>query len=378
MNKFVLSALALTTTSGLAAAGTGSEEWLTLDREIESLASTLAPQNADSGVTVHGFVRSSYVNSGDIAVETSPGSGVFNDLGGFNMDNVRLSVEGTVGDFTVFVSAEGSSSVLPSTGTTFLPFATGSAGAISVLDAYASWNINEMLRLTMGQFLVPVVGNGLIGENHLLFLNHTVNGAIFNSRDTGVMLAGQYDMFGFWVSIINGGDATGDELAYALRAEFYAMGGGVGSTVEGAYGSAQGNRLTVGAGYYNDDGANPDNIAFGVDANFVSGPLSAAVEIVDYDTGFTPFGGTLVIPGLFADNTPFSAQVGFMLVPDQWEAALRYEDLDTSSDTNIITAGINYYMSGHDAKWQFNYSTVSDDDSTVEYDWFGLGLTASV
>ena len=358
MNKFVLSALALTTTGGLAVAGTGSEEWLTLDREIESL-STL-PAQGEPGVTVSGFIRSSYVNSGDVPV----GAG---DLGGFNMDNIRLSVEGSVGDFSVFVSTEGSSSVAPGTGTTILPIAFGSGGAFGVLDAYAAWNINEMLRLTMGQFLVPVIGNGLINENHLLFLNHTVNGAIFNSRDTGLMLSGQYDMFGFWAAIVNGGDATGDELAYALRAEFYAMGGGNGSAVEGAYGSSQGNRLTVGAGYYNDDGAIPDNIAMGVDASFVSGPLSAAAEIVDYDTG-----------GFLPDSTPFSAQVGFMFVPDQWEAAVRYQDLDTATDTNIITLGVNYYMSGHDAKWTINYESVSDDVSASEFDWFGIGLTASV
>lgn len=355
MNKFVLSALALTTTGSLAAAGTGSEEWLTLDRELESLASTLAPQSAP-GVTVRGFIKTSYANSGDVIVGG-------NDLGGFNLDNVRLSVEGTVGDFSVFVSTDGSSSLVPGTGTTLLPFVTGGGGSFGVLDAYASWNINEMLRLTMGQFLVPVLANGLINENHLLFLNHSVQGTVWNSRDTGVMLAGQYDMFGFWVSIINGTDGAGDELAYALRAEFYAMGGGVGSTVEGAYGSAQGNRLTIGAGYYNDDGNIPDGIAFAVDANFVSGPLSAAAEVVDYDTGF-------------GNNTPFSAQVGFMLVPDQWEAALRYEDLDTTTDTTVITAGINYYMSGHDAKWQLNYSTTDDD--VVDLDWFALGLTASV
>jgi hypothetical protein len=360
MNKFVLSALALTTASGLAAAGTGSEEWLTLDRELDSFASTLAPQE-ESGLTVHGFVRSSYVNSGDDPLGTGT------DLGGFNMDNVRLSVEGTVGDFTVFVSAEGSGSVVPTTGTTVLPFVVGSGSSFGVLDAYAAWNINEMLRLSMGQFLVPVLGNGLIGENHMLFLNHTVNGAIFNSRDTGLMLNGQYDMFGFWVSIINGSDSVADELAYAARFEFYAMGGGVGSTVEGAYGSEQGNRLTLGAGYYNDDGATADNIAFAVDANFVSGPLSAAAEIVDYDEG-----------GFIPDSTPFSAQVGFMFVPEQWEAALRYQDLDTDTETSIITVGINYYMSGHDMKWQLNYESVSDDVSADEFDWFGLGLTASV
>lgn len=355
MNKFVLSALALTTSGGLAAAGTGSEEWLTLDRELESLTTTLAPQT-DSGVILHGFVKSSYVNSGDVDVDGS-------DLSGFNLDNVRLSVEGTVGDFTVFVSAEGSSSVIPGTGTTLLPFVTGSGGSFGVLDAYAAWNINEMLRLSMGQFLTPVLGSSMINENHLLFLNHTFAGAFFNARDTGVMLGGQYDMFGFWVSVINGSDGVGDELAYALRAEFYAMGGGVGSTLEGAYGSEQGNRLTVGAGYYNDDGNVDDAIAFAVDANFVSGPLSAAAEIVDFDEGF-------------GDATPFSVQAGFMLVPNQWEAALRYEDLDTESDTTVITAGVNYYMSGHDAKWQFNYSTTDDDD--IDLDWFGIGMTASV
>ncbi|HVS18383.1 MAG TPA: porin [Planctomycetota bacterium] len=365
MNKFVLSALALTTTGGLAVAGTGSEEWLTLDREIESLASTLAPQG-QPGVTVSAFIRSSYVNSGDLVVGA-------NDLGGFNMDNIRLSVEGSVGDFSVFVSADGSSSLVPGTGTTNIPFSVllfggtpvGGGGSLGVLDAYASWNINEMLGLTMGQFLPRVLGSAAINENHLLFLNHTFNGTVFNARDVGVMLSGQYDMFGFWVSIINGADSAGDELAYALRAEFYAMGGGVGSTVEGAYGSSQGNRLTVGAGYYNDDGNIPDNIAFAVDASFVSGPLSAAAELVNYDDG-----------GFFPDSTPFSAQVGFMFVPDQWEAALRYQDLDTASDTNIITVGLNYYMSGHDAKWQLNYETVDDD--FIDLDWFGIGLTASV
>jgi hypothetical protein len=357
MNKFVLSALALTTTGGLAAAGGGSEEWLTLDREIESLASTLAPQG--SGLTVNGFVRSSYVNSSDLVTPSG------NDLSGFNLDNVRLSVTGAVGDFSVHVSTEGSSSVAPGSGATALPFVTGMGGGFAVLDAHAAWNINEMLRLTMGQFLPPFLANASINENHMLFLNHTVNGQIWNARDVGVMLSGQYDMFGFWVSAINGADAVGDELAFALRAEFNAMGGGVGSTVEGAYRAEQGNQLTIGAGYFSDDGNTPDNIAIAVDATFSSGPISAAAEIVDYDDG-----------AALAGSTTWAAQAGFMLVPDRWEAALRYEDLDTTTDTTIITAGINYYMVGHDAKFQLNYSTVDDD--VLELDWIGLGMTASV
>lgn len=366
MNKFVLSALALTTTGGLAVAGTGSEEWLTLDREIESLASTLAPQA--TGLTVNGFVRSSYVNSGDPVVVAPPA-----DLGGFNLDNVRLSVTGAVGDFSVHVSVEGSSSATGAA--TFLPFVTGSGGAVGVLDAYAAWNINEMLKVTMGQFLPPFLANASINENHLLFLNHTVNGQHWSGRDTGVMLSGQYDMFGFWVSIVNGVDSVADDLAYTLRGEFNAMGGGVGSTVEGAYGSAQGNQLTVGAGYYSDDGTVTDNVAFAVDATFASGPISAAAEIVDYDTGAAAFVGPILLAG---DRTSWAAQGGFMLVPDRWEAALRYEDLDTVTSTAVITAGINYYLVGHDAKWQLNFATVTDDVSANEFDFIALGLTAGV
>jgi hypothetical protein len=367
MNKIVLSALALTTAGSLAAAGTGSEEWLTLDKEIESLSTTLAPQG--TGLTVNGFIASSWVSSGDIQVGT-------NDLGGFNMDNIRLSVTGSVGDFTVYVSADGSSSLVPGTGTTYLPVAFGSGGAFGVLDAYAAWNINEMLRLTMGQFYVPFVGNGNINENNMLFMNHTTNGVIGSTRDTGLMLNGQYDMFGFWVALMNGGDLTGNEYAYNLRGEFYAMGGGAGSTVEGAYGSAQGHHMTIGAGYYNDDGAIPDDIAFSLDATFTSGPISAYAEIVDFDNG--AYATNVVGATLGGNRTAWSLQGGFMFVPEKWEAALRYEDLDTTTSTAVITVGVNYYMGAADTKWQLNYSSTTDDVSANEFDWFGIGLVASV
>jgi hypothetical protein len=361
MNKFVLSALALTTASGLAVAGSGSEEWLTLDREINSLASTLAPQG--SGVTVSGFVRSSYSNSSDITVGG-------NKLGGFNLDNVRLAVNGTVGDFSVHVSTDGSGSLVPGTGTSIVGAPAGT-GAFGVLDAYASWNINEMLRLTVGQFIPRVNANSVINENQMLFLNHTANGALLSMRDQGVMLGGQYDMFNFWLAFVNGMDAAGKDLKIAARGEFYAMGGGSASSVEGAYGAAQGNQLTLGLGYSTDDNgtaANVDLAIIAFDATFNTGPISAYAEVVDYDSG-----------ALGASNiTTFAVQGGFMFVPDKWEGALRYEDLDTATNTTIITAGVNYYLSGHDAKLQANYGMLSDDAPGADTDIFAIGLTASI
>ena len=74
MNKFVLGALAVTTASTLGFAKNG-EDWMTLDREIESLASGMA--QGGSGFTVDGWVKSSYADSGDVTVGG-------NDLGGFS------------------------------------------------------------------------------------------------------------------------------------------------------------------------------------------------------------------------------------------------------------------------------------------------------
>ena len=76
--------LAVTAASALSFAGSGTEEWPTLDREIENLKSSLA--QGPSGWTVGGFIKSSYQNSSDIDGFISP-NGDNNDLGGFNLDN---------------------------------------------------------------------------------------------------------------------------------------------------------------------------------------------------------------------------------------------------------------------------------------------------
>ena len=362
MNKFVLSALALTTAGGMAYAGSGSEEWLTLDREIESLASTLAPQGS-SGFTVGGFLRSSYVNSGDVVTASG------NDLGGFSLDNTRVNLSGSVGDFNVFMSAD---TAVPGEGGLIggyfgIPGGTINGGTLGVLDAYAGWNFNEQFMLTMGQFRSPFLAGSQLDENHLLFLDRDFNSTLFAFRDQGVMLNGDYDQFGWAVAVQNGTDSTGDDLAYSAHVAFHAMGSGSGMA-EGAYGNTQDNTLNVSAGYYQDDdtAAISDLSAFNLAADFRTGPLYAGAQYVDYDFGA---GG---------DASPYMLVVSWMFVPDQWEAGIRYEDLDTPTDTTLITIGVNYYMQGHDAKWQLNYASVSDDVSVVEADLIGIGLTTSV
>jgi len=67
-----------------------------------------------------------------------------------------------------------------------------------------------------------------------------------------------------------------------------------------------------------------------------------------------------------------------MLSPDQWEIAVRYEDLDDMNDTTRATAGLNYYMGGHNAKWQLNFSTSDSDIKANEIDVIALALVVGV
>lgn len=339
MNKFVYSALALTMASPLFAGGSETEEWLTLDREIDNLATRLADNG--QGALVTGFIKTSYAQSSDVQ------AGAFgNDLGGFSLDNAQLDIDAATGDYSWHIKVDGSGD--PGAGY----FGnTGSTGG-QVLDATASWNLTENIKGTMGNFRAPFISSALSDENELLFIDRTVNGEFWDSRDLGVMVGGAFEQLGWWVSVQNGADSQGDDLAFAARAAFSALGAGTGGH-EGAYGATEESNLTVSAGYYQDDGTVNDRTAANFEAAFSHGAFYGGLELVNYKDGFT--GGT-------GDATPWAATVAFMFVPETWEAALRYEDLDDDpSNTEVALIGINRYIQGHNAKWQFNYSTVTSD-----------------
>lgn len=333
MNKFVISALVLSATSSLAIAGSETKEWSSLDRDIENLASSLAAPG--SGFGASGFVRTRYNNSGDTTPDTS----------GVSMDNVRVNFAGNAGDYGVFVSLE-------------------NAFGIAVLfDAYATFPIGAQVNGRFGQFRAPVLWSGLLDENNLILLDKTINGAIWSFRDPGFMINGSFEQLGWWIALQNGADGLADEYALSGRVAFNALGTGVGMQ-EGAYGAPADSNLTIGIGYY-DDGAVTDGTATAIDAAFTRGALSAHAEMVDYDVGF-------------GDATPWSGTIGWMVTPNEWEIAGRYEDLDDAFDTNVMTVGVNRYIQGHNAKWGLNWSTVNSDSAALEVDMIGLGLTVGV
>jgi hypothetical protein len=360
MKKFVLGALALSASSVPSLAGTETDEWLALDRDIESLATRLAPAQG-GGASVSGFVKTSYASSGDVTVGG-------NDLGGFSLDNARMNLRGVVGDYSIFVQAEGSTD--PGFGHTF--GTTGVGGGLGLLDSYVSWNCTDQIKGQMGQFRPPVLASSLRDEDVLLFIDRTTQGDIWSFRDQGLMASGAFDQLGWWVAIQNGADGAGDELAISGRVSFNALGTGPGAN-EGSIGASGDSNLTVAIAYY-DDGAVTDGTAIAGDVYYTMGAFSASAEIVDYDDGF----GFALPAGVVVGETPWNIVLGYMFAPDQWEAAVRFEDMADTNDTTAVTAGLNYYQAGHAAKWQLNYSTISSDANANEIDVIQAGVVVSI
>lgn len=358
MNKFVFGALAISTASTLGFAN--GEDWMTLDREIESLTSGTFAQSG-SGFSLDGWIKSSYATSGDVTVGG-------NDLGGFSLDSIRMNLNGSLGDFDVHVALEGSSDV------GFGYFGgVGGAATAGVIDAFTRFAVTDQVGVQVGFFRPVFLNDAQRDEDEFLFIDRTVQGDTWAFRDHGVVFSYSQDQFDAHLGLQNGSDAQGDELAIFGRVEFNAMGAGMSAT-EGAYGANNDdNSLNLGLGYY-DDGNLTDGTAIAFDVDYSRGPLYAAASLVDYDDGL----GFVVPAGVEAGGTPWDLTVSYMFAPDEWEVAARWEDFDDSNDSSMLTLGVNYYVEGHDMKWQLNYSTIDSDATANEIDTIALAMVVSV
>ena len=380
MNKFVIGALALTSAGSLAyAGGTETKEWSTLDRDILSLTSSQAP--AGSQFSVSGYVRSRYAHSNDVDVDT--GTAGKQKLGGFSMDNARVILDGSQGDYGVHVELDAIDTV-DVDGIGPLTQTQNTVGSVALLDAYATAGFGDGLKAQMGRFRAPFLWSALIGDNNLILLDRTFNGEVWDGRQEGAQLSGAFDKIAFWVALQNGTDGVADEYSWTGRVAFSPL-GHVG-TQEGAYGAAPDTGLTLGAAY-SDDSAVSKGAAWCIDATLVQGGFSLQGELVDYSDDITPNAGMNLCTGVLNPNgiaaaavgshTPWSATAG-LLVNQQIELVARYEDLDDSNNTTQVTVGINFYASGHNAKLTVEGVRSNSDVALKEADTFAVGVTVGV
>lgn len=381
MNKFLIGALALTATS---ATGIASEsDWAGLDAELDSLSTSLAAQG--DGPNLSGWIITSLRFSSDINV-TNPADGSDNDLGGFNLDSVRLNVDGSVGEYSYFVSAEFGDAdrqtyEVASLGT---PLVSIERNAV-LLDAYVDWMIGDTVHLKMGNFRQPFSRSGLITRNRTLFVDRTSIGNIFAGRQTGVMAHGDFEQVRWHVAAQNGLDSIGDDFLLTGRVDVDVIGSGVGDQ-EGAYGAGDETALTVGAAVA-DEAALDDGLMWTIDAALTSGPFYAQAEIADFDDGTGAGGafgrtwGTVAFLNSLgatgsdvADTTPWAATASYCFPDNDFEVAARWEDSDNDNNDEALSLGINKYVRGHDIKWQLSYTMFNTDVTDGDADILSLAL----
>jgi len=347
MKKLVISALAASVASATALAS--ESEWADLDRDVQALSASMAGLES-SGVKLDGYIRATYATSSDIQVAPSG-----NDLGGFSVNQARLKASGSRGNVGYVVQA----------GYEF------AGSEILLLDAYLTIPVGENLQVQAGQFRAIVSRDSLVSRQHLFFIDRSQIGELFEGRNQGLALKGNFDQFDWAVTVQDGSDGDGDELFFALHGAINFLGQGAAMS-EGAYGNTDEIAGTIGASYW-DDGQLDNGSGLLFQATIATSMYSVNAWVADIDddiftanaTG-TPVFGNVVGTFLEGDSTPFGIMGTFMITQPSdtqggWELGVRFQDMDDSADTNIIDFGVNYLQSGHDLKYHAQFTTVDSD-----------------
>jgi len=357
MNRSVPSILFLACAAGVARASSSpADDWLSLDREIASLAQSTSPaqEGEKKGIKVSGYVKTQYDHSGDERYQPEPGT----DLSGVGFEGLRVTFSGEIEGYELKLSIDGKD------------------GTFKLKDGYVRFALAESIHAQMGQFKSRFLFSAFASDEKLNTYRRTFLGNAYGERDPGLQLDAQFGPLIAVAQAQNGDDEAGDEWALTGKLILAAMGQAL-EKQAGGFGPEAETALTFGLGYF-DDGAIDNTSALSAEAMFTSGPLWAHAEISDQDDGFTGLtGGPAKKAGSLSDTTPWTATLAFAL-SEQFELVGRYEDEDDSDDTTTVLAGVNYYVNGHALKWQLNYATTDSDDPEQDGDLFTLGLFVAV
>ena len=362
MKKLVCSALALSATS---AAGLASDsDWSSLDQQIEALTASLAVDNG-GGPNMFGRLRAYYATSSDV-VGGIDSDGDDLDLGGFFVEDARFGVHGQRGDYGYKLQVD---------------FADG----MSLLDAYADFPIGEQVQGRFGQFKSELSRSALVSSGKLAFIDRNAVGNLFSMRVPGFQIGGEFDALDWNIDIQNGGDTdagtgfgagAGDDLYFAGKVSFDVLGAGK-DLPEGATGGTDEPSATVAIGFYS-DGATEDGDGFIAEFHGGTNVYSFGLDVLSIGDGLYAGNGSaedsLTGIELEADTTPISLAGTYMVSPDTWEVALRFQDYDNDNDESKIDLAVNNYLDGHNLKWTLQYSTTDSDDEDHEIDLIALQL----
>lgn len=281
------------------------------------------------------------------------GTGGTEYTGGFSLPLVRLRTTGTLNDsidFAVELDLNRSS------------------GQATLKDAYAGINMLGG-NWRFGQFKLPFLREQLVSDHYQLAADRSVVAYIFNmDRSQGVQAT--YDVGnlriqgafsdGFNTANTDYTDARESDYALTGRAE-YLVSGERADFKDFTSSSDKGVELLAGGAFHFQNGKTQDRLySYTGDLSFKNGAWSAFAAGV---------GRNVETVGGSFDDYGVVGQVAYR-VTEKFEPFARYDAVFADSDRglaqdnfNFVTAGVNYYLAGHAAKftvdgvWSLNETT---------------------
>ncbi|WP_425392800.1 porin [Ekhidna sp.] len=265
-----------------------------------------------------------------------------------------------------------------------------------VLDAVVKWNFAKNWHVWYGQTKLPGNRERVISSQNLQFVDRSLVNSRFNlDRDVGVQLRHKSanDKFRQILAIsmgqgrnviarnpVEGYQVTG-RLEFLPMGSFTGKGDYVGSDIKreatpklsiGISGDlntnavrSRGNLGSFVTVSETDDTYLPTDLkSFIADMMFKYNGLSAMSEYVKRSAGNNE--------GQYGTGTGFVFQTGY-LFPSNWEIAVRFTDIDADDTQSVFadqreyTLGVSRYISGHDLKFQTDFSYQTFPGQEKEY-----------
>lgn len=219
------------------------------------------------------------------------------------------------------------------------------AATTKLLDAYTSYQFGDYLKISAGQFKVPLSYESLVSDSQLEFIDRSqVVEALAgrskdvignqNGRDIGIQVNGSFAkvndlyLFDYTLGIFNGAgyDVTTDNNNYKdIAARF-----GIHPLKELSFGASLYEGEDIASGGTKSQARN----RYGFDGRFVKGPFSITAEYLHgKDAGVNKDG--------------WYAQAGYFVIPKFIQLEGKYDTFDPNKlnptdRTNIYTAGVNF------------------------------------
>lgn len=340
-------ALALATSSSLALAGA----------TIEVGSGSIS---VGAGVRIGGTMVEDAAPNGDTATD-------------FDVQSMRLYVGAKVTDIVSF---------------TFNTEEIFSDGPVDVLDAIAQFHFSKEFNVHVGRQLTPADRIEMNGPYYGLTWNQYTQplyasdqggAAGTYGRDDGITVWGTLDKFQYAVGAFDGlqGMAnTEDNLLWTGRFayNFLNMEDNPAYYTSSTYYGGLGNIFTVGVSFQSQDGGTGSAVRSGDFSGYTVDVLSETVvggggvvtveaEYKDFDADFTP-ASTPPVAGCFClfDGDSWFASAAF-LIPGtgagKFQPYLRYvqNSPTDAADSDLTEVGVNYVISGHNARLNLNYGS---------------------